>query len=73
MPNSLEGENYILYFICPTSRIHFIYYILGTSKAYILPYFKHVTKYVKRRYSLKIRILYRNSEIAIRISNNFTS
>ena len=73
MPNSLEGENYVLYFIYLTSYIYFIYYILGTSKAYILPYFKHVTKYVKRRYSLKVYILYRDGEIAIRIGNSFTS
>ena len=73
MPNSLRGENHVLYFICPTSYIYFIYYILGTSKAYILPYFKYVTKYVKRRYSLKVYILYRDSEIAIRIGNSCTS
>jgi hypothetical protein len=71
MPNSLGGENYVLYFIYSTSYMYFIYYILGISKAYILPYFKHVTKYVKRRYSLKVRILYRDSEIAIRIGNSF--
>jgi hypothetical protein len=53
--------------------MYFIYYILGTSKAYILLYFKHVTKYVKRRYSLKVRILYKDGEIAIRIGNSFTS
>jgi hypothetical protein len=73
MPNSLGGENYVLYFIYLTSYIHFIYYILGTSKAYILPYFKHITKYVKRHYSLKVYILYRDSKIAIRIGNSFTS
>jgi hypothetical protein len=64
MPNSLRGENYILYFI---------YYLLGTSKAYILPYFKHVTKYIKRRYSLKVHILYKDSKITIRIGNSFTN
>jgi hypothetical protein len=63
----------VLYFICLTSYIYFIYHILGTSKAYILLYFKHVTKYIKRRYSLKVHILYRDSEIAIRIGNSFTS
>jgi hypothetical protein len=63
----------VLYFIYPTSYIYFIYYILGTSKAYILPYFKYITKYVKRRYSLKVYILYRDSEIVIRIGNSFTS
>jgi hypothetical protein len=73
MPNSLGGENHVLYFICPTSYIHFIYHILGTSEAYILPYFKYITKYVKRRYSLKVYILYRDSKIAIRISDSFTS
>jgi hypothetical protein len=73
MPNSLGGENYVLYFICPTSYIYFIYYILGTSEAYILLYFKYVTKYVERRYSLKVRILYGDGEIAIRIGNSFTS
>jgi hypothetical protein len=63
----------VLYFICPTSRIYFIYYILGTSEAYILPYFKYVTKYIKWRYSLKVYILYRDSKIAIRIGDSFTS
>jgi hypothetical protein len=63
----------VLHFIYLTSYIYFIYYILGTSKAHILPYFKHVTKYVKRRYGLKVYILYRDSEIAIRIGNSFTS
>ena len=47
MPNSLEGENHVLYFIYLTSYIYFIYYILGTSKAYILLYFKYITKYIK--------------------------
>jgi hypothetical protein len=61
----------VLYFICLTSYIYFIYYILGISKAHILPYFKHITKYIKRRYSLKVRILYRDSEIAIRIGDSF--
>ena len=61
----------MLYFICPTSRIYFIYHILGTSEAHILPYFKHVTKYVERRYSLKVRILYGDGETAIRISDSF--
>jgi hypothetical protein len=73
MLNSLGGENHVLYFIYLTSYIYFIYYILGTSEAYILLYFKHITKYVERRYSLKVRILYRDSEIAIRIGNSFTS
>jgi hypothetical protein len=73
MPNSLGGENHVLYFIYSTSYMHFIYYILGTSEAYILPYFEHVTKYIKRRYSLKVHILYRDGEIAIRIGNSFTS
>jgi len=73
MPNRLGGENHILYFICLTSQMHFIYYLLGISKTYILPYFKYITKYVKRRYSLKVWILYRDSEIAIRIGDSFTS
>jgi hypothetical protein len=72
MPNSLGGKNHVLYFICPTSYIHFIYYILGTSKAHILPYFEHITKYVKWHYSLKVYILYKDSEIVIRIGNSFT-
>jgi hypothetical protein len=73
MPNGLGGENHVLHFICPTSHMHFIYHILGTGEAHILPYFEHVTKYVERRYSLKVRILYRDGEIAIRIGNGFTS
>ena len=47
MLNRLEGENHVLYFIYSTSYIYFIYYLLGTSKAYILPYFKYITKYIK--------------------------
>ena len=73
IPNSLGGENYILYFIYLTSYIYFIYYLLGTSKAYILPYFKYITKYIKQYYSLKVYILYRDGEITIRIGNSFTS
>jgi hypothetical protein len=72
IPNSLGGENYVLHFICPTSQIHFMYHLLGTSENHILPYFEHVTKYVKRRYSLKVRILYRDGETAIRIGDGFT-
>jgi hypothetical protein len=71
MPNSLGGKNHVLYFICPTSRIYFVYYILGTSEAYILLCFEYVIKYVKRRYSLKVCILYRDGEIAIRIGDGF--
>jgi len=73
MPNSLGGENHVLYFICLTSYIYFIYHLLGTSEAYILPCFEHVTKYVKWYYGLKVYILYRDSEIAIRIGDSFTS
>ena len=73
MPNSLGGENHVLYFIYPTSYIYFIYYLLGISEAYILLYFKYITKYVKWYYGLKVYILYRDSEIAIRIGDSFTS
>jgi hypothetical protein len=55
----------MLYFIYLTSRIHFIYYILKTKQAYILLYFKHMLNYIKRRYSFKVRIFYKDKEIAI--------
>jgi hypothetical protein len=53
--------------------MHFVYHLLGTGENHILPYFEYVTKYVKRRYSLKVRILYRDGEIAIRIGNRFAN
>jgi hypothetical protein len=65
MNNRLNRENYILYFVYPTSRMHFIYYMLKTREAYILLYFKHVLNYIKRRYSFKVRIFYKDGEITI--------
>jgi hypothetical protein len=59
----------MLYFVYPTSRIHFVYYILGIKEAYILLYFKYMLNYIKRRYSLKMRIFYKDKEIAIRLKN----
>ena len=73
MPNGLGGENHVLHFVCPTSRMYFVYHLLGTGEAHILPCFEHVTKYVERRYGLKVRILHGDSETAIRIGDGFTS
>jgi hypothetical protein len=55
----------MLYFVYLTSRIHFIYYILKIKEAYIFLYFKHMLNYIKRRYSFKVRIFYKNGEIII--------
>jgi hypothetical protein len=59
----------MLYFVYPTSCIHFIYYVLKIKKAYILLYFKHVLNYIKRRYSFKVKIFYKDKEITIRLGN----
>jgi hypothetical protein len=61
----------MLHFICPTSRIHFIYHLLGTRKQHLLPCFKHVLKYVKRRYGLKVQIFYKDSETTIQYFDEF--
>jgi hypothetical protein len=45
--------------------LYFIYYILKIKEAYILLCFKHVFNYIKRRYSLKVKIFYRNGETII--------
>ena len=71
MPNGLGGENHSLHFTCPTSRIHFVYHVLGTREAQILPPFQHVINYIKRRYGLVIRILHRDGEIAVKFGNSF--
>jgi hypothetical protein len=55
----------MLHFIYPTSYMHFIYYMLKIKEAYILLYFKHVLNYIKRRYSLKVRIFYKNGKIIV--------
>jgi hypothetical protein len=59
----------MLYFIYFTSYIHFIYYILKIKEVYILLYFKYMLNYIKRRYSFKVKIFYKNKEIAIRLRN----
>ena len=51
--------------------MHFVYHLLGTSENHILPCFEYVTKYVKRRYGLKVRILYGDGEIAIKMGDGF--
>jgi hypothetical protein len=53
----------MLYFIYPTSYMHFIYYILGIKEAYVFLYFKRMLNYIKRRYSLKVRIFYKNEKL----------
>jgi hypothetical protein len=59
----------MFHFVYPTSRIHFIYHVLGIKEAHVLLYFKHILNYIKRRYSFKVRIFYKNREIAIRLRN----
>jgi hypothetical protein len=49
--------------------MHFVYYILKIKEAYILLYFKHILNYIKRYYSLKVRIFYKDKEIIIRLGN----
>jgi hypothetical protein len=51
--------------------MHFIYYILKIKEAYLLLYFKYIFNYIKRRYSLKVKIFYKNKEIIIRLKNKF--
>ena len=53
--------------------MHFIYYLLEIKEAYILLYFKYILNYIKRRYSLKVRIFYKDSEIVVRLGNDFTA
>jgi hypothetical protein len=55
----------MLHFVYLTSRIYFIYHVLKIKEAYILLCFKHMLNYIKRRYSLKVRIFYKDREIAI--------
>jgi hypothetical protein len=45
--------------------MHFIYYMLIIKEAYILLYFKYMLNYIKRRYNFKVKIFYKNKEIAI--------
>jgi hypothetical protein len=45
--------------------MHFIYYILGIKEAYFLLYFKHMFNYIKKCYSFKVKIFYKNKEIVI--------
>jgi hypothetical protein len=59
----------MLYLVYLTSRIHFVYYMLGIKEAYILLYFKHMLNYIKKRYSFKVRIFYKDKEITIRLGN----
>jgi hypothetical protein len=59
----------MLYFVYPTSYMHFIYHVRGIKEAHVLLYFKHTFNYIKRRYSLKVRIFYKDKEIAIRLGN----
>jgi hypothetical protein len=45
--------------------MHYIYYILKIKEAYLLLYFKYIFNYIKRRYSLKVKIFYKNKETII--------
>jgi hypothetical protein len=51
--------------------MHFIYYILGIKEAYLLLYFKYILNYIKRRYSFKVKIFYKNCKILIQLRNKF--
>jgi hypothetical protein len=59
----------MLYFIYLTSRIHFVYHVLRIKKAHVLLCFKYMLNYIKRRYSLKVKIFYKDKEIIIRLGN----
>jgi hypothetical protein len=59
----------MLYFIYPTSRIHFVYYMLKIKEAHVFPCFKHMLNYIKRRYSLNVKIFYKDKETIIRLGN----
>jgi hypothetical protein len=59
----------MLHFIYLTSCIHFVYHLLKIKEAHAFLYFKHMLNYIKRRYSLKVRIFYKDKEIAIRLGN----
>jgi hypothetical protein len=59
----------MLYFVYPTSQMHFIYHVRKIKEVYILLYFKHMLNYIKRRYSLKVRIFYKDKETIIRLGN----
>ena len=73
MPNGLGGENHTLHFVCPTSRMHFVYSVLGVAEAHVLPPFQHVTHYIKRRYGLKVVALHGDNETAVKFGNGFSS
>jgi hypothetical protein len=45
--------------------MHFIYYMLKIKEAYLLLYFKHMLNYIKRHYSLKVKIFYKDKETII--------
>jgi hypothetical protein len=69
MNNSLSGENHMLHFVYPTSYIHLVYYVLRIKEAHVLLCFKYMLNYIKRRYGLKVRIFYKDGEIAIRLGS----
>jgi hypothetical protein len=71
MNNGLGGENHMLHFVCPTSRMHFVYHLLGTGKQHLLPCFEHVLKYVERRYGLKVQIFHGDGEITVQYFDEF--
>jgi hypothetical protein len=61
----------MFHFVCPTSHMHFVYHLLNTSKQYLLLCFEHITNYVKRHYSLKVRIFHGDGELTIQYFDNF--
>jgi hypothetical protein len=63
----------MFYFVYPTFYIHFVYHVLKIKEAHVLLYFKHMLNYIKRLYSLKMRIFYKDKETIIRLGNYFTA
>ena len=59
------------HFVCHTSRIHFVYHLLGTGKQHLLPCFEHVMNYVERRYYLKMCIFHGDGEPTVQYFDEF--
>jgi hypothetical protein len=51
--------------------MHFVYHLLSIGKQHLLPCFKHVLKYVKRRYGLKVWIFYKDSKLTVQYFDDF--
>jgi hypothetical protein len=55
----------MLYFIYFINRMHFIYHLLRIKKQYLFLYFEYVINYIERRYSLKVKIFYKDKELIV--------